>query len=591
MGSHPDTVRLALVVNRLSGIARTMMNTMHRTGRSGIINTARDIVACIVTHDDNVLVIAESLPIMIMSGPNLVTKLMKEWHPDLQPGDAFLHNSPYHGNSHAADHSVLAPILDESGKHRFTVYAKAHVADCGNSIPTTAMPGARDVYEEGALIFPCVKVQQDYQDLPDVIRMCEARIRVPEMWRGDYLAMIGAVRAAERELLAITEEIGWDELENCAAAWLDYSERRMANKIKTLRPGKATATTIHDPVPVPGFENGIPITATVEVRPDDGFIEIDCRDNPDCIPCGINLTEATSIGAALVGVFNSIGRDIPVNGGSFRRVRILLRENCVCGIPVHPFSCSQATTGVADRLAGAVQIAFASIDESVGMAEAGAAYAAADAVLSGFDPRRGDAPYIDLPVLGVTGGPGNAWNDGWLFHVGGTAGMMMRDSGEMDELRHPILIEEDRIVADSEGAGRHRGAPSNLVVYSALGAPVTVVGAPEKTVTGAEGAAGGLDAPPGKQFKRHDDGALEPLPSPFSIVLAPGEAIVSYCAGGGGYGDPRTRDVRRVADDVRSGYVSVDRAASTYGVRVDANGDVDLSATEQLRRSADRSPS
>ena len=70
-----------------------------------------------------------------------------------------------------ADHTLLVPVFVE-GEHLFTVCAKAHQADCGNSAPTTYMPFARDVYEEGGLIFPCVRVQRDYRDVDDVIRMC-----------------------------------------------------------------------------------------------------------------------------------------------------------------------------------------------------------------------------------------------------------------------------------------------------------------------------------------------------------------------------------------------------------------------------------
>jgi N-methylhydantoinase B/oxoprolinase/acetone carboxylase alpha subunit len=68
---------------------------------------------------------------------------MKWFHPVLTAGDAFLHNSPYHGNSHAGDICVIAPVAGEDGNHRFSVLVKAHVADCGNSQPTTLMPKAR----------------------------------------------------------------------------------------------------------------------------------------------------------------------------------------------------------------------------------------------------------------------------------------------------------------------------------------------------------------------------------------------------------------------------------------------------------------
>lgn len=160
---------------------------------------------------------------------------MRQFHPDLRRGDAFLHNSPYHGCSHPADHTILIPVIDEGGTHRFTVLAKAHQADIGNSIPTTYHGTARDVYEEGALIFPAVKVQSDYRTNEDLVRMCEMRIRVPEQWKGDFLATLGAARIGEREMLALGEEMGWDTLERFKVQWLDYSEGRWRPRSRRRR--------------------------------------------------------------------------------------------------------------------------------------------------------------------------------------------------------------------------------------------------------------------------------------------------------------------------------------------------------------------
>ena len=81
------------------------------------------------------------------------------------------------------------------------------------------------------VIFPCVKVQSEYRDIEDIIRMCRVRIRVPDMWWGDYLALLGSARVGERELLELASEIGWDRLDEFVEAWFDYSEGRMAEAI------------------------------------------------------------------------------------------------------------------------------------------------------------------------------------------------------------------------------------------------------------------------------------------------------------------------------------------------------------------------
>ena len=98
---------------------------------------------------------------------------------DLKEGDCFLHNDPYTGNSHAGDHAYLVPVFVD-GEHLFTTVVKAHQADIGNSIPTTLYTDAKDQYEEGALIFPAVRVQRDYKMNDDIVRMCFSRIRVPD---------------------------------------------------------------------------------------------------------------------------------------------------------------------------------------------------------------------------------------------------------------------------------------------------------------------------------------------------------------------------------------------------------------------------
>ena len=107
----------------------------------------------------------------------MMAATMKVYHPELKRGDAFLHNSPYHGCSHPADHTIIMPVINDDGVHHFTVLAKAHQADIGNSIPTTYHGTARDVYEEGALIFPAVQVLKDYETIEDLslIHICRSR--------------------------------------------------------------------------------------------------------------------------------------------------------------------------------------------------------------------------------------------------------------------------------------------------------------------------------------------------------------------------------------------------------------------------------
>lgn len=584
-GATLTGAQMAILNHRVEGINKKMANTIMRTGRSGVLNRARDFSVCILTRECQLLSSAEALPIHTLSGPDMMAHTMLEFHPTLRRGDAFIHNSPYHGNSHAADQGIIVPVLDDEGRHRFTVVVKAHQADIGNSVPTTLHAVARDVYEEGALIFPCVRIQQDYRDIDDIIRMCMMRIRVPEQWYGDLLATIGAARIGERELMTLAAEVGWDKLDEFAASWFDYSERRMVEAIREVKSGAATTYSVHDSFPGTPAE-GIRITATVTIDTSKATIDVDYRNCPDCMPCGLNLTEATSRTAAMVGVFNSISPDVPKNAGSFRRIIIHLRENAIVGIPPHPVSCSVATTNIADHATNCVQMAIAEIADGAGMAEVGYAFTPTTGTISGVDPRNGKR-YVNMVFFGHTGGAASGRNDRWLtlLHVG-NGGLCNIDGAELSELYHPVVIRERRLVEDTEGAGRFTGAPSIRVEYGPVGGPLDLVFASDGTDHPPQGVRGGLSGGSAAQRIRRRNGFVEDLDKVTQIVLEEGETAIGVTCGGGGYGDPRRRDVDKVRHDTAEGWISSKRAKDVYGVAIKADGTVDQAATRALRGQA-----
>ncbi|MEM6680900.1 MAG: hydantoinase B/oxoprolinase family protein [Pseudomonadota bacterium] len=577
-----DGAELAVLINRFEGIARQMTNTLFRTGRSGVLNRAKDFSCCIVTADCELLATADSLPIHVLIGPDMMARTMKEFKPELKAGDAFLNNSPYHGCSHAADHTILVPVMDDEGVHRFTVLTKAHQADCGNAAPTTYMGAARDVYEEGALIFPSVQIQRDYEDIDDIIRMCEMRIRVPEQWRGDYLATIGSARIGEREIRALGKEVGWEKLDNFTKQWFEYSEKLMTDKLSTLPKGQAQGQSTHDPIPGTPPE-GITVTAKVEAFPEEGRVRVDLTDCPDALPCGLNLSEACSRTAVLVALFNSFGGGVPRNAGSFRRVEIDLRRGSVAGIAEHPYSCSVSTTNLADRVTHAVQSAFASLADGVGQAEYGAFLPPSSSVISGKDPRTGEA-FVNQLFLGSTVGAGTPFGDCWLtyLHVG-NGGMCFVDSVELDELYQPIMVSERRLLPNTEGAGRFRGAPSLQVSFGPIGTDIEVGYVSDGCINAPLGVRGGLAGGAANQFRRKDGDIAERLDACAQVNILDGEEIVSICCGGGGYGPPFDRDPEAVALDVRENWITADRAAKVYGVAITADGVIDLDQTHSLR--------
>ncbi len=583
-----DPTLMAVLAHRFEAIVREMTNTLFRTGRSSILNMARDFSCSIVTADDQLFAAAEGLQVHVL-GAGLQTRAMRELHPALHPGDAFLHNDPMLGNTHTADHTILVPVIVD-GEHVFTTCAKAHQADCGNSAPSTYMTYVEDVYAEGGLLFPCVRVQEEYRDVEDVIRMCRRRIRVPEVWYGDYLASVGAARIGERRVQEVIARYGLSTIKEFVREWLDYSERCMEQAIAKLPARRLRAASRHDPIP--GLPDGVEVSVQIDVDPDGRRVCFDLRDCPDCIPFGLNVSEACAAGGCLIALLNCLEDEVPRNAGAFRRVDVLMREGSVAGGLTEPFSASVATTNVLNRIINSAQSAFCQLGDGFGLAEGAGALGVGFAVFSGTHPESGQ-PYVSEFVLGNNGGPASPHCDGWVtYAMPDCAKTIYIDSIEMLERSYPLQIRSVRMLADSGGAGRLRGGPAAEVIYGPRATPLRIFYMADFARNPPAGVLGGRSGSAAAAIVVGPDGSEREVEPVGDSLLAPGEWIRGIEAGGGGYGDPLDRDPEAVLRDVLERWVSVEAAREVYGVIVttaDAGRpSLDRSATA-ARRDAIRS--
>ncbi|MBP2329270.1 N-methylhydantoinase B [Kibdelosporangium banguiense] len=578
-----DPILLAVIANRFEAIVREMTHTLQKAAYSTLISVSRDFSCAIVTGDHQLLASAEGLPVQNY-GADIQTKSMCDLHADLRPGDAFLHNDPYLGNSHTPDLGVLVPVF-AGDRHLFTAVAKGHVADSGGPTPGSESIDAADVYSEGTLVFPAIRVERDYQEIHDITRMARQHVRFPELWYGDYRAMLGAARTAERRLGELVDKYGADVIEQAAAEWLDYSERMMANEVRKLPGGRITAESRMDPLPV--APDGIPLRVEITVDEQAGYVDVDLRDNIDCLPAGINASVAATLSAVMQGVSSVVDSGVPHNAGAFRRVRVLLRENCIVGIPRFPASCSMATSIPTNRLINLVQSAFAQLGEGWGIAEGGIGLGVSYPGITGFDPRRG-ADYHAFFPAGNNGGPASPHADGWVtYTIPCVAGLLYRNSVEIDERQFPLRFRTLRIISGSGGAGRFRGGPTVEVSYGPTSASMAVESMADGYESPARGVRGGADGCLAASYKVGIDGTRQPLASSFSVELAPGEYVTGHACGGGGYGDPLERDPQAVLQDVEERWIPFDDALDIYGVvlRPKSGGgyEVDVESTADLR--------
>jgi N-methylhydantoinase B len=580
-----DPFLMSVLASRFEAIIREMTNTVMKASRSAVIKNARDMSCGLLTYDHRLVSVEEGIPIHI-TALDLTTKPITQFFDDIEEGDAFLNNCPYTGGTHHADLTLCVPVFCD-GEPMFWALSRSHHADVGAPIPSTYLPYARTIYEEG-MHFPCVRIQRKHQDLRDIVRMGLYKIRCNHIWYGDYQAQVGACRIGERRLKEMVTRYGKDTIKAFIEAWIDYGERRAIAAIKRFPKGTWTYETRHDAVPGVA-PDGVPIKVLVSVDPDEGMVTVDVRNNPDCVPGGINLSEATAGGSCRIGVFYNLDSTIPHNEGSASRIKVLLRDGCVVGRPLYPVGTSVATTNINDRLVGAVAACFSQMGKPYGMAEGGYMQPMGMAVISGTDSRKDNQPYVNQMFIGYAAGPGLEGFDGWLTFCGAdNGGMIVLDSVEIDESMYPIVIEGRWVERDTLGCGEFDGAPGTYLAYRPIADDMTVIYCSDGDTNSAKGVLGGRDGAPSANFKRLANGEIVRLPSFHQEVCKPGEAVLGITGAGGGYGNPRDRDPSRVAAAVNRGWLSPERAAAVYGValRLAANGiehEVDEAATAGRR--------
>ena len=581
-----DPMLLAVLSNRMECIVREMSNIVKKASRSTAITNARDFSCGLLTGDHRLICVEEAMPVHV-TAMDLATRPITDLFDDVKEGDAYFSNSPYHGGTHHADMTLCVPVYLD-GEPMFWAVARSHHADTGAHIPTTMDAHMRSVYEEG-LHIPVVRFQENFRDRADVIRWCRHNIRESHIWFGDYRAQVGATRTAETRLKEIGARYGRDTLKAFIEAWMNYGRRRARAAIAALPAGTLSWTVRHDPVPGVA-EEGVEITAKVNIDPQAGKIVVDLRDNPDCVNGGINLSEACAMGAGRIGVFYNLDPSLPHNDGSASCIEVLLRDGCIVGRPAYPAGTSNATMGINDRLINAVQCAFTQLGAPYGIAEGGTEFGANMGVIAGTDSRSGSArSFINMVFLGLSTGPGLHGHDGWLtYEAPNGGGVLALDQIEIDEMTYPVLVEERKVSCDAMGMGEWNGGPAMQGVYRPLSGDMTVAYCSDGDVNPPRGVLGGRDGACAINAKRGLDGVQRTLPAFHMETVSPGERVVFRTVSGGGYGSPLRRDPQRVARDADRGWISRTTARDAYGVELtlSANGldhMVDEIATAQLR--------
>ena len=536
-----DAVSLGIMWDRLVSLVDEIVSTLVRTSFSTIVNESYDLTCVVLDAEANSIAQGTfSVPVFIGSAPITLRHMLKRYPADtLKPGDVIITNDPWLGTGHLYDITMVRPIFRKGRVVAYTL-SITHLPDVGGSGFGSS---AVEVYHEG-LRLPICKLYEEGQLNELIVEIIRTNVRVPEQVMGDVMANVACNEVGGRELLAFMDEYGLDELTDLSRAIRGQSEAAMRGKIRELGQG-----TYRNQIQVEGFDGPCDYVVRIDVKGDS--VAYDFTGTSGCVRAAVNVPFCYTNAMALHAIKSLLLPTIPNNAGSIAPISVFAPPGCILNA-LHPF----ATGGrhamghfVTPLVYGALAQALPDrVQAGSGMMN----------LINFQGMRRDERPFSTLYF--AAGGYGALRDlDGWctLPHPSNMATVPV----EVWETLTHTTIESKRLLPDTGGPGQWRGGlGQEVILRNDTGHLITTLGMGNRTMFPARGLFGGGD---GALRVHAIDG--KPVHAKGRNELAPGQRMRIVEAGGGGFGDPKTRAPAAIAEDVAQGYVSRQAARDIYG--------------------------
>lgn len=571
MAPDIDPITFAVIKNGLDAIVDEMAYDVIRTARSEIVKDVMDYSAAICDTDGNMIAQAKTVALHLGAVPEAMGVVLEQYGDGLVPGDAVILNDPYQGGMHLPDIFMFMPIFDaEENLQGFSVVI-CHHTDVGGRVPGSNASDSTEIFQEGLRI-PALKLFEAGVPNDTLFKLIDINVRLPDRVIGDLKAQFAACRTGARELGKMFDRYGSEMTSTYFAELLDYAERMTRAEISAWPDGTYSFT---DYIDDDGFnDTPLPIAVAITVHGDS--VTVDYEGSAPQVPAALNSTKSYTNSCTYLSVRCCLKGDIPNNAGVFRAITVNAPKASIVN-PKIPAACAaRALTGyrVVDAMFGA--LAQIVPDRVPAAGEGGNTVVC----LGGY--REDGAPFIIVDMIcGAWGGRPD--KDG-IEAITNPSQNLSNTPVETMESQHPVRVEEYALVADSCGAGKWRGGLGVARSYRLLAPEAGLQLRADRMKILPYGLAGGGPATGAINEITTDAGEHIDLPSKINRRMAQGDLVRHVQPGGGGFGDPLTREPERVARDVWNTKISASYAREHHRVVVDPDsGLLDEVATVALR--------
>jgi len=556
MSSQFQKIRNQVMWDRLISVVEEQARTLMRVAFSTVVREAGDLSAGVFNTKGDLLAQAVTgTPGHINSMARSIREFLKVFPADtMKPGDVYMTNDPWRGTGHLFDFTVVTPTFHK-GRLVAIFACTAHVADIGGNGPD---PHSRDVFAEG-LFLPIMPLASQGDLNQWLMKLLSANSREPEKLEGDVYALIASNEAGGKQLSSMMEEYKLSSIEDLSAHIMSSSDKSMREAIAQLPKG-----TWSHKVTIDGFADPVDIVATLKI--DGEKIYIDFTGTSPVSKYGINCPICYTDAYTSFGIKCLVAPRLANNAAVLARIVVTAPEGTIVNAPFPAPVTARALIGQM-----LPDVAFGCFEQAM------PGQAPAEGTGASWSLRFGAGPGVTGPnSLGTkflsqnfqSGGMGAHWKHDGIAATPYPSGVKAI-AVEITEAMTPLVFWRKELRCDSGGAGRFRGGLGQTIeVGSREDAPFAIFARFQRVKYPAAGRGGGANGAAGTLHL--SSGAAVP-PRGTQIIPA-GERLVVEMPGGGGLGDPLSRDPSAVERDVAMGYVSRQAARDLYGLTLDDKG-------------------
>ena len=569
-----DPITREIVQNALAAAGDEMALALYRTAYSTIVRDCLDYSTSLCDANGEMIAQGVTIPLHLGAVPYAMATLFQKYGHSLEPGDVFIMNDPFDGGMHIPDIFIVQPIFWEGERVAFAV-ATAHHLDLGGRLPGSSACDNTEIFQDGFRM-PWLKLYRRGEPDESLFTLLRANVRVPHQTLGDVRAQLAACHIGERAVHDLIRRYGLDTFKTCTADLLDYTERLVRAEIARWPDGVHSFVDYMDN---DGLGGG-PVRIEVRITVEGDHLTADFTGSSPQIRGAMNSTLSFTASVVALAVRAVMQQDIPNNGGMFRPLTIIAPPGTVVNCVMPAASSMRGVTGF--RMADAVFGALAGLlpDRVPAAGEGGNTLV----IIGGQREQAGRrSAWILYELLSGTWGgrPDRDGNDGLCNPANVASNIPIEEA----EAEYPVRIERYGLVQDSGGAGRFRGGLSVERQWRLLQGNAHLGIRSDRREHAPFGLQGGGTGETSINLLHHPDSRpTDTLATMISTSMGEGDWLYHRMPGGGGWGDPLTRDPALVARDVLNEKVSLTAACDRYGVILDpATLAVDEAATVALR--------